>query len=79
MRQCSWGFGVYWGRLQITLAALRWSIAKEFRCCKLLQPPHTTRPFKTEGRMTLKYKSNRTALFKNEQVQLVSKILLYTD
>ena len=54
------------GPVYIILAALRWSASKECRSSALGQPPETTSPYRTDGNIILKYKSNRAFLLKNE-------------
>jgi len=60
--------GMSRGKLYITLAAhaVWWSISREFSKSTLGQPPQTTSPYKTDGNIILKYKSNRASLLKNE-------------
>ena len=46
--------------------ALWWSISRELSRSTLGQPPQTTSPYKTDGNIILKYKSNKAFLLKNE-------------
>ena len=70
MFQFDWRYtysvGVSWGKLYIFLAALRWSNSKDCRRSVFGQPPQTTSPYKTDGNIILKYKSNRAFRLKNE-------------
>ena len=40
--------------------------SKEFGSSMLLHPPEITRPYNTDGRITLKYRSKRASLSKKE-------------
>ena len=58
--------GVSWGKLDIILAALRWSNSKDWRRSVFGRPPQTTSPYKMNDNIILKYKSNRAFWLKNE-------------
>ena len=64
------------GQVVYNLAALRWNTSRECRSSALGQPPQTTSPYRTDGNIILKYKSNRALLLKNEL--LLRRLSLFT-
>ena len=68
---CHWAKGktsvddISLGKLNIILAALQWRLLTDFSKSELVQKPHKTIPYLTDGKITLKYNLKRTFLGRN--------------